>query len=423
MTEQLLHFIWQFQYFNTKSLSTEQGEFLQIVSVGQYNSNQGPDFSEAKIIIDGITLVGNIELHINASDWHKHQHSKDTNYGNIILHVIWNNDQPVNDAFGKSLPTLLLQPLVAKVLLQRYQELMQQNMTTIVCANYLPALTTIGWMSWKERLAIERLEIKAIRVFQLYEQSNHHWEEVFWWMLASNFGIKINAECFEGIAKTISINILAKHKYQIHQLEALLLGQAGLLEGNFTEDYPIMLQREYKIYQRKYSIPKAVQTPVFLRMRPATFPTIRLAQLAMLIHNSSHLFSKVKDITDIKDIKNLLNVSANDYWIYHYKFDELTDFKPKKLGAQMIQNIIINTIVPIVFAYGWHHKEELYKDKAIQWLQLLPPEQNTITKSWKQFKINNHSAFDSQSLLHLNNQYCATKKCLQCAVGNKLMEV
>lgn len=423
MTEQLLHFIWQFQYFNTKSLHTEQGECLQIVRVGQYNSNQGPDFSEASIIIDSITLVGNIELHVNASDWHKHQHSKDKNYTNIILHVIWNNDQPVNDIFGKPMPTLVLQPFVAKVLLERYQELMQQNTTTIVCKNYLPVLSSIGWMSWKERLAIERLEIKASRVLQLYKKSNHHWEEVFWWMLSSNFGIKVNAECFEGIAKTISVNILAKHKHQIHQLEALLLGQAMLLDGNFTEDYPIMLQREYKIYQSKYSIPKAVQTPVFLRMRPAAFPTIRLAQLAMLVHNSSHLFSKIKDITDINDIRNLLNVSANDYWSYHYKFDELTDFKPKNLGTQMIDNIIINTIVPIVFAYGWHHKEQLYKDKAIQWLQLLPPEQNNITMNWKKFNINNHSAFDSQSLLHLTNQYCTTRKCLQCSVGNKLMKV
>ena len=422
MTEQLLHFIWQFQYFNTNSLYTEQGEVLQILSVGQYNTHQGPDFSEAKIIIVGITLVGNIELHINASDWHKHQHSKDKNYANIILHVIWNNDQPVNDTFGKPLPTLVLQPLVAKVLLQRYQKLMCQNTTTIVCKNYLPALSSIGWMSWKERLAMERLEIKATRVLHLYEQSNYHWDEVFWWMLASNFGIKVNAECFDGIAKTISVNILAKHKHQIHQLEALLLGQAGLLNGNFAEDYPVMLQREYKLYQRKYSIPKAVQTPVFLRMRPAASPTIRLAQLAMLVHNSSHLFSKVKDLQNINDIRILLNVSANDYWNYHYKFDELTEFKSKNLGTQMIDNIIINTIVPIVFAYGWHHKEEGYKDKAIQWLQLLPPELNNITKSWKQLNINNHSAFDSQSLLHLTNQYCTTKKCLQCAVGNKLMK-
>lgn len=422
MTEQLLQYIWQFQFYNTNALITTDGEPLQILFAGNYNTNQGPDFLEAKIKIHQLTLIGNVELHINASDWNTHQHHNDINYTNIILHVVWNNNTIIIDAHGKPLPTLVLQPLVAKVLLDKYEALMHQSTGTIVCSNFLPALNSIGWLAWKERLAIERLEIKATKVLQLYQQSKHHWEEVFWWMLASNFGIKVNAESFESIAKTISVNILAKHKHQIHQLEALLLGQAGLLNNNFEEDYPNMLAREYKLYQHKYQLTKPTQLPFFLRMRPAAFPTVRLAQLAMLVHHSSHLFSKIKDITQVNELRSLLNVTANDYWHYHYHFNESTAYQPKQLGKQMIDNIIINTIVPIVFTYGLHHAIESYKDKAIQWLQLLLPEQNNITKQWKQLNISNATAFDSQSLIHLTKQYCTQKKCLQCAVGNKILK-
>lgn len=421
MTERLLHFIWQFQYFNNNELQTEAGEVLQIIKSGSYNTNQGPDFSAASIKIDNVTLVGNIELHINASDWYKHQHTNDSNYSNVILHVVWNNDKPVLDKLGNPLPTMVLQHRVAKVLLQRYEDLMNEG-SSIPCKKFLPALSEIGWLSWKERLVAKRLETKSKHVLDLFEESNHHWEETFWWMLAANFGIKINTSCFENIAKTISVNILAKHKNQIHQLEALLLGQASLLNGNFEEDYPKMLQREYNLYQHKYNIKKTATKPLFLRMRPAAFPTIRLAQLAMLIHNSSHLFSKIKELQQLSDVKQMLNVTANDYWHYHYNFDELTNYKPKSLGNQMIENILINTIIPVLFAYGLHTKEEQYKDKAIRWLAALSPEQNSITKAWKTLAIENKNALDSQALIQLTNNYCKEKKCLQCAVGNKLLK-
>jgi hypothetical protein len=421
ITEKLLHFIWQFQYFNKAELQTEEGENLQILKQGNYNLNQGPDFSNGSVKIDNIILAGNIELHINASDWYKHHHTEDSNYSNVVLHVVWNNDKSVTIA-GKQIPTLVLQGRVAKTLLQRYELLLNET-TSIPCTSFLPALSEIGWMSWKERLAVERLEQKSKYILALFEESNHHWEEVFWWIIARNFGIKVNADCFESIAKTISINILAKHKHQIHQLEALLLGQANLLNENFEEDYPQMLQKEYKFYQYKYKIEEATIKPVFLRMRPAAFPTIRLAQLAMLVHDSSHLFSKIKDIEDVKEVKQLLNVTANDYWHYHYQLDVATEYKPKNLGKQMIDNIIINTIVPILFAYGFFNKEQQYKDKAISWLQQITAEENTITKHWKQVNIQNSNAFDSQSLIHLTKEYCSKRNCLQCAIGNKIMKI
>jgi hypothetical protein len=421
MKERLLHFIWQFQHFNKNELFTESGEPLQVIKQGFYNTNQGPDFSEATIKINQLVLVGNIELHINASDWYKHHHGGDTNYSNIILHVVWNNDKPVLDSFGKQLPTLALQNRVAKVLLLRYEELMNAG-PAILCKKFLPALTDIGWLSWKERLVAERLEEKSKKVLQLYKESNHHWEETFWWMLSANFGIKVNTLVFETIAKTMPINILAKHKNQIHQLEALLLGQANLLNGFFVDDYPNMLKREYAFLQKKYDLKQTSIAPAFLRMRPAAFPTIRLSQLAMLIHTSSHLFSCCKQMEDINELKQKFDVVANDYWHYHYRFDEITDYKPKNLGKQMVDNIIINTVIPVLFAYGLHTKDEQYKEKAIRWLAELGPEHNSITKSWNGSGIANANALDSQALIQLTNHYCKEKSCLQCVVGNKLLK-
>lgn len=420
MVEKLLHFIWQFQYFNKSELQTEDGEDLQIIKQGSNNLNQGPDFSNGSIKIDNIILVGNIEIHVNASDWHKHGHTNDANYANIILHVVWNNDKPILVS-GKPVTTLVLKNRVAKTLLNRFELLLNGN-STIPCANFLPTLSEIGWVAWKERLAIERLQQKSEHVLALYKQSNQHWEETLWWMIARNFGIKVNADVFEEIAKTITVNILAKHKNQIQQLEALLLGQANLLKGNFEEDYPKMLQKEYALYQKKYNIIQPKTSPLFLRMRPATFPTIRLAQLAMLVHKSSHLFSKIKDIQNLKELNDLLNVTANDYWHYHYQFDAVTNYAPKVLGKQMINNIIINTIVPVLFAYGQYSKQQLFKDKSINWLQQVAAEENSITKKWKALSISNRNAFDSQSLIHLTNEYCSKHNCLQCAVGNKILK-
>jgi len=421
MNEKLLQFIWQFQYFNKSSLTTIDGTHLQIIHQGNFNTNQGPDFSEARIKIGNTTWVGNIEIHTNASHWHNHNHAGDANYTNIILHVVWHNDSPVNDVNGQPIATLELQQLVPKIMLEHYAQLMGAK-GFVPCENYLPALTEMGWLSWKERLVVERLQRKSEHVLLYLHQSNNHWEEVFWWMLAKNFGMKVNAEIFEQVAKSIPVNILAKHKNQVNQLEALLLGQAGLLAGDFTEDYPLMLQREYRFLAAKFKLQPVGKKPDFLRMRPANFPTVRFAQLAMLVHKSTHLFSAVLEVKDINGLKKLLNVTANDYWHYHYMLDEQTVFKPKNLGESMAENIIINTVIPVLFAYGIYHKEQQWKDAAIAYATQLPPEQNAITKQWKTKNVSNENALDSQALTELKNNYCNHKHCLNCAVGNKILK-
>ena len=421
MTERLLQFIWQFQYFNKSELTAVDGETIQVIHTGQFNNNQGPDFLNAKIRIGKTLWAGTVELHINTSDWKKHKHQKDKNYDNVILHVVWQNDNPDSYREENSVPILELNDKVSKILLQRYEELMHSS-SFIPCEKSITHIRDITWKGWKERLLAERLMRKSGTVETFLQQNNYHWEETFWWLLARNFGMKVNADAFEAIARTIPVNILAKHKNQIHQLEALVLGQGGLLEGKLEEDYPKLLQKEYKYLKEKYSLKKIHQPVHFLRMRPGNFPTIRMAQLAMLVHESAHLFSKIKEAKTVKEISQWFDVTANDYWHYHYRFDELSAFKMKKLGAAMIDNIIINTIVPVLFAYGNYHDEQMYKDKALKWLESTAAESNSITKGFLQLGIENKTAYDSQALIELKNEYCNKKRCIECSVGSAILK-
>jgi hypothetical protein len=416
MTESLLQFIWQFQYFSKGELATTAGESIQIISPGQYNANQGPDFTDAKIRVGKTTWAGTVELHNLTSDWDKHNHNGDKNYNNVILHVVWENDTSKIDV-----PALELKERVSKILLQRYQELINLS-AFIPCEKSIAFVRDITWKSWKDRLLAERLMRKAKSVELFLQQNNYHWEETFWWLLAKNFGMKVNAEAYEAMARSIPVNILAKHKSQIQQLEALLLGQAGLLNDKFSEDYPKLLQREYKFLKEKYRL-KPIHQPVhFLRMRPGNFPTIRLAQLAALITGSAHLFSKIKDAKTVKEIKQWFDITANDYWHYHYRFGETSSFKKKTLGVAMTENIIINTVAPVLFAYGSYHDEQKYKDKALRWLEQTAAESNSITKGFQKLGIENKNAFDSQALIELKNEYCNKKRCLECSVGNAILK-
>ncbi len=417
MNEHLLQFIWQHLYFNQDELSTIQQESVQIISQGLLNTNQGPDFLHAKLLISNVTWAGTIELHLKTSDWQKHGHTDDEHYNNVILHVVYEHDE----TDFASVPVLELKNRISTSLLQHYRQLMEQN-NFVACENQLQQVNEIIWDSWKERMVAERLQQKNEHIQKILQQTNRHWEEAFWQLLARNFGGPLNAEALEAIAQSLPVTLLAKHKNQIHQLEALLFGQAGLLQGEFAEDYPIMLQKEYKFLQQKHQL-KPVHQPIhFLRMRPSNFPTIRLAQLAMLIHQSSHLFSKVMEARSVDAIRQMFSVTANDYWHYHYILNEPSAFRKKQLGKTMIDNILINTIIPLLFVYADEQHNERTKEKAIQWLQQMPKEKNSITQQWEQAGATHRSAFDSQALLYLKKNYCIAKRCLQCAVGNSILK-
>ena len=420
MKEDILQYIWKFQYYNNHQLTSTSGDKILVIHPGSHNVNQGPDFTEAKIKINDTLWVGNVELHINSSHWNLHNHSADENYKNIILHIVWNHDAEIKDANGNNLPTLELQSRVSNLLLEKYKQL-GENGQFIACEKLPHQLRELSLTSWKQRLVAERLLLKSENIFQILSETNFHWEETFWWLIAANFGLKVNSEMFKKIAQSLPLSVLAKHKHNLIQIEAMLFGQAGLLKKDFQEKYPIMLQKEYRFYQKKYQLQPVDGELFFLRMRPANFPTIRLAQLAMLIHNSEHLFSKIKETDSVAEVKQMFCLEANDYWHYHYIFDEKAEQKIKSLGKQMIDNVIINTIVPILFAYGLHHEEEVYKEKAIKWLEEISPEKNSITKGFESLHYSNNNAFDSQAFIQLKNAYCNKTLCLECAIGNSLL--
>lgn len=417
MTERLLQYIWQFQYFNKSELQTTAGEKVRIIHPGSLNTHQGPDFADSKIIIGQTTWAGNIELHLHTSQWHQHGHHTDKNYNNVILHVVWQDDEPLKQL---NIPVIELQHRVSGLLISKYHEWMEKT-SFIPCEHAIAQVKNLTWQAWLDRLLAERLTRKAEIVFTFLNQTNNNWEDAFWWLLARNFGARVNADAFELMARSIPLKLLAKHKSNLIQLEALLLGQAGLLSEQAKEDYPIMLYKEYTFLRNKYKLQPIHITPMFLRMRPGNFPTIRLAQLAMLVHHSSHLFSKIKEAENAEEIKDWLNITANDYWHYHYRLDELSAYKPKKLGNAMINNIIINTMAPVMYAYGRYHQLENFKEKALQWLESCVAENNTITNGYQQLGIKNASAADSQALIELKNEYCNYKRCLECAVGNAII--
>jgi len=418
MTEKLLQYIWQFQYYNPSNLVTTQDEILSIIHPGIHNNNQGPDFLNGKIKVGNTTWAGSIELHVHSSEWKMHGHSADPNYDNVILHVVWKHDSP--DTYFP-FPTLQLEDRISNVLLGRYEELMQSG-SFIPCEKHIGSVPLLTIQSWKERMLVERLQQKTKMVEGLLKENKGHWEEVLWWMLARNFGTKINGDVFEAIARSVPLNVLSRNKFQLHTIEALLFGQSWMLDKKFTEAYPLMLQKEYRYLQKKYSLKKIHIPLFFLRMRPANFPTIRLAQLAMLITLHQQLFSAIKDSENLSQVRVLLNVTANDYWHYHYMFDELSPFKTKNVGTQMIDNILINTIIPVLFAYGHLAGHEPSKVKALRWIEELSAEKNKITRGFENLRIENNTAFDSQALLHMKKTYCDQKGCVECAVGNKILK-
>jgi hypothetical protein len=418
MTERLLQFIWQFQYFNTGKLETSSGESLLVTHPGQWNVHQGPDFSDARIKISDKSWAGNVELHIVASDWHRHAHHKDQNYENVILHVVWRND---DGRLAATLPTLVLEDRISVLLLQQYESWMHSS-AFIPCANYIQGVNDLSWVSWKERLLVERLQRKCGQIQEMLETNNFHWEETLWWLMSRNFGLSVNAGAFEELARSIPLVLLTRHRRQIHQLEAILLGQAGLLKDYQEDKYFLLLKKEYTFYKLKYGL-EIIHSPVhFLRMRPPAFPTVRLAQLAMLLHSSSNIFSSFLEAEDIKELKALLDITANDYWHYHYTFGHTSAYIPKTLGSHMINNIIINTIAPLVFAYGHFHRYEKFLVKTMEWLSQTAAEKNVVTQGFSSLGIKCGNAAESQALIELKTQYCEKRRCLDCAIGNSILK-
>jgi hypothetical protein len=417
MNERLLQFIWQFRYYNAQQLHTTLHIPVEVIHPGEWNTHQGADFQNARINIDGTIWAGAVELHLHTSDWYKHGHQHDDRYAKIILHVVYEHDVP---DWPTEVPVLELRHRISGMMLQQYSSWMSSQQA-IPCGTQAAAVPSLIWQNWLDRLLVERLQEKTNRVAKHIQQTQQHWEEVCWRMISRAMGGAVNGESFEQMASYISVNILAKHKNQIHQLEALLLGQAGLLHKHMTDKYAQMLYKEYQFLQQKYQLRVIQQPPSFLRMRPVNFPTIRLAQLAMLIHRSSHLFSQLLEANELKKIHQLFDVTANDYWQTHFKPDQESEAQPKTLGKQAIDSVVINAIAPLLYAYGKALQQPAQSEKALRFLQATAAEKNTFMAAFAAMNVPIENAYTSQALLQLRKQYCDARRCLECAVGNRLL--
>ncbi|MES2703054.1 MAG: DUF2851 family protein [Bacteroidota bacterium] len=420
MNEALFQFIWQHSLYNTGGLTTVAGEPLTIIHPGRINRNAGPDFLEAKIKVADTILVGNIELHIKSSDWLRHGHQHDAAYGNLILHVVYDND--VADAAANT-PVLVLAGHIPAHVIPTYSGLVH-TASKLPCAAQLAGVRDITKEAWLSRLLAERWEHKLRDWNIMLENSAEDWRNLLYWRMAANFGFKTNATPFLLLAQTLPLNIPTKHKENLTQVEALLFGQAGMLEDDFKDDYPRELQREYDYLKKKYQLrPIPQHLWKFLRMRPANFPTIRIAQFAALIHRSIHLFSQLVETHSVKEIEPLLDVTASSYWDTHFQFDSAQEKAiTKSLGKASIQNIIINTIAPIQFLYAARQDTDKLREQALQLLEAVPAESNNITRIWEENNWQPANAAQSQALIQLYNNYCTPKRCLDCTIGHSILK-
>lgn len=424
LQETFLHYLWQFQQFDRSELRTAQGEELQLIEPGRPNTHAGPDFTEARLIIGGIEWAGNIEMHLKSSDWQTHAHSGDRAYDNVILHVVWEHNQTIFRPDGTEIPTLILQPRTSIFLLAKYKKLLE-NQDIIPCESQFRDITDLTKLSMFDRTLLQRVEVKATFVSELLNTNQGNWEETTYQLLAKNFGFKLNAEPFLRLAQQLPLKILQKHRDQPLQLEALVFGMAGFLEDTPADAYQATLQKEFQFLSAKYQLKDKVMAQhqwKLLRLRPANFPTVRLAQFAQLIASQSSLFSLFVQTETMHELSKKLKVKQPIYWQKHHLFGKVTQSKVLGLGKDSVQNIIINTVVPLLAAYSQQKDNRLYLEKAISYLEQLPSEQNHLTALWEQLGVKVKTAFDSQAVIELYNHFCSYKQCLRCNIGIAMLK-
>jgi hypothetical protein len=417
MTEKMLQFIWKNRYFNQQGLELVTGEPVTIDYPGELNTDQGPDFINARVRINGNSWIGSVELHLFSSGWVKHCHAEDDNYRNVMLHVVWKQDRL---DIKRNIPQLELCNRIPRVMLETYSGWMLKP-AFIPCELSAPKSGTAKWENWASRLLIMRLNRKMNRILDSLRTNKYHWEEQLWWMIAGNFGNPVNTSAFEAMARSIPFSLLAKHRQQFIQLEALFMGQSNLLEKNYTDSYPAMLKKEFSFLKRKYGLKKIYEPVHFLRMRPENFPCVRLSQLAALCAEATAFFAWILSCESVHLIRKKLMVSANDYWRNHYVFEKLSPHREKMLGTNMCNNIIINSIIPLLYTYGKIIPDKTVLQKSIGWLEQIPAEQNQLMAGWKRIGISVKKATGSQALIELKKQFCDQRKCLECEIGRHLL--
>ena len=422
MTEDFLHYLWRFQIWNAP-LQTSKGDSVEVLKPGFHNTDGGPDFLDARIRIGDTLWAGHVEIHIKSSDWYAHHHEKDPAYNSVILHIVYDNDVSAKRSIGTTIPTCSIREKFSKNVFETFSN-WRENRGFVPCEKHLQNLSESKRVMLLERLNIERLEEKVNEILIDLAYNLNSWEETFYQHLLRSFGLKINAESFHQIAKRTSLKFLQKHADNRFQIEAMLFGQAQLLNSTFNDSYPKALQEEYAFLQQKFKlIPISEGLVNFLRLRPCSFPTLRLAFFASLIQRKSQIFQDILHIQNVYDGLKLLQVDVSDYWKTHYIFDKLSVEKPKELGYSARYSIFINTIIPFLFAFGKLRDKPAISDRALGFLQDLPAENNHLIRQWESCGIPANTASDSQALLTLKKHYCDQKKCLQCSIGIELLKV
>jgi hypothetical protein len=424
MPEKLLHYIWKYRLFEAQNLRTTQGVLVQIILFGHYNArNAGADFSDARIVLGSDVLVGSVEIHINATDWAAHHHHADAAYNNVILHVVWHCNKPVYRQDGTEIPQIELKNLVNPALIDTYLRL-SENENPLPCHSFLSKIPTFTKNTWLERLAIERLENKTHAIAELLKQNNQHWEATFYQTVAKYFGFKTNEAPFLALAQSINIEILAKQMHSPTQIEALFFGQSGLLPTAPTPCvYTTQLQQNYKFLSAKYNLtPLQAHQWKFSRMRPPNFPTVRIAQFAALIQQSSHLFSKIINAKTTDELMGYFAHTPHEYWLTHYTFGEETAQKSKNFGKAATQIMIANVVAPFYYLYAKIRQKPELIDRATEILEQLPPETNHITQLYAPYNFAPQNALQAQAQIELSKNYCTPKRCLECNIGISILK-
>lgn len=424
MKEEFLHWLWKNRLFDAGKLCDKEAGLIEVVSPGDYNRDSGPDFFNTRLIIDGTEWAGNTEIHINASDWYRHGHHTDHAYDNVIMHLVHNADTDVFTASGRRLVASRLE--FDSSFWDNYLDFIN-NPSILACSGLIGMTDGLMVKHWLWSLAVERLERKSNEVREMLSKTGNDWEETVYRLISRYFGFRVNTDPFEMLASRLPLKIIRKHSDSLIQVEALLFGTAGLLDEALfreavTDDYYLLLSREYRILRTKYSLqPVEGWLWKFHRLRPANFPTVRLSQLAALVSHSDGLFSRVLESHNTDSLRALLSVRASEYWNNHYLFGKEVPLKPGRAGKQSVELLVINAVAPALFVHGKVKQQQEECDRAIEILDSLPPEENSVVADFIEAGLRPESAFATQALLELRTLWCRYHRCLDCHIGSSLI--
>lgn len=420
MKEEFLHFVWLYKKFKLTNLYTAKGQPITILNTGQYLQKEGPDFFNAQLLIDNQRWAGNVEIHLKSSDWYVHHHQNDVNYDNVVLHVVWEHDVDVFRNNNDCIPVLELKNYVLPEIVAQYQQLMKPK-SWINCEKEITNIDEFSLQHWMERLFIERLQKKSAEIDSLLEETINDWEHVFYAYLAKSFGLNSNGNAFLKMIQAIPMSIIRKERHDLQRLEALFFGTSGLLNLDYEDVYFKQLKKEWHYLQHKYQLKEATHLTIqFFKHRPDNFPTIRLAQLAQLIHGHENLFQSCLGVNSTKDIYQLFKVQVSPYWLSHYIFDKESPPKRKFITPSFIDLIILNCIIPFRFCYASTNGNEPIEE-LIAFATAISAEKNAIIERFQRLGLNPVDSYHSQALLQLKNEYCNYNRCLNCEIGQKLI--